>query len=512
MTTPSVTRLALLHPSLSFSHNTLLKFCKMVKSSLILGAIAAFGSYVQAKEIKVDEKKAARLYDTGVMHNKLKASKEAVWEKQEAAGAFASEQYPTLGYTKCVQGVAEAIKGDPLNTFKCHNADLYSFLSHADLGSTGGRGSSSWGWTSDDGREFVAIGQYDGTAFAEITKKGQLVYLGRLPQYSSPSQWREIRSYKNYVIIGSEAVGHGIQIFDFKKLLKIDPKKPVVFDAKKDLTSHFNTLLPVGRAHNVVVNEELKYAVAVGAMPRNDPICASGLNFFDLTDPSKPKSLGCAKGDGYVHDAQCIVYRGPDKRYQGRDICYGYNEDTLTIYDVTNKANVTNIISRISYEGAAYTHQGWVLDAQNQEFLVLDDELDERDGTGPGGDGYPVTFIWDIRDLEKPKQTGHFKHPTKSIDHNQYVKDSYIYQSHYGAGLRVLDGRSIPSDPTGAGVYEAAWFDIYPEDDNLAGGGTVAFVGTWSSYAFFKSGYIFINTIERGAFVVKLTEKAFQKP
>ena len=48
----------------------------MVKSSLILGAIAAFGTYVQAKEIKVDEKKAARLYDTGVMHNKLKASKE----------------------------------------------------------------------------------------------------------------------------------------------------------------------------------------------------------------------------------------------------------------------------------------------------------------------------------------------------------------------------------------------------------------------------------------------------
>ena len=48
----------------------------MVKSTFLLGAIAAFGSYVQAKEIKVDEKKAARLYNTGVVHNKLKASKE----------------------------------------------------------------------------------------------------------------------------------------------------------------------------------------------------------------------------------------------------------------------------------------------------------------------------------------------------------------------------------------------------------------------------------------------------
>ncbi|KAJ4311804.1 hypothetical protein N0V84_010258 [Fusarium piperis] len=483
----------------------------MVRAAVGLGALATLVSFSGAKEIKPDEAKAARLYDTGIVHNNLMALKNEEWARQEEAGAFQSEQYPKLGYARCVDGFAEAIKGDGNNTFACHNADLHSFLSHAALGSTGGRGSSSWGWTSDDGREFVAIGQYDGTAFAEIDKKGKLIYLGRLPQYSQPSQWREIRTYKNYVIIGSEAVGHGVQIFDLEKLLDIDPAKPVTFDAKKDLTSHFSALLPLGRAHNVVVNEELKYGVAVGAQPRTDPNCLSGLNFFDLTDPANPESLGCAKGDGYVHDAQCLVYRGPDKRYQGRDICYGYNEDTLTIYDVTDKANVTNIISRISYEGASYTHQGWVLDTQNQEFLVLDDELDEQNGNGPGGDGFPVTFIWDIRDLENPKQTGYFKHPTKSIDHNQYVIDNFIYQSHYGAGLRVLDGRSIPEDPTGAGVYEAAWFDIYPEDDDLPGGGSVAFVGTWSSYAFFKSGYIFINTIERGAFVVKLTGENFSK-
>jgi hypothetical protein len=83
------------------------------------------------------------------------------------------------------------------------------------------------GWTSEDGREFVAIGQQDGAAFAEITKEGKLSYLGRLPQYSTPSTWREIRGQNNLMIIGSEAVGHGIQIFDMKKLLTVDPAKPV---------------------------------------------------------------------------------------------------------------------------------------------------------------------------------------------------------------------------------------------------------------------------------------------
>ena len=83
-----------------------------------------------------------------------------------------------------------------------------------------------------------------------------------------------------------------------------------------------------------------------------------------------------------------MPYKGPDEKYQGADICYGYNEDTLTIYDVTNKANAT-IISRTSYEGASYTHQGWVLDTENQEYLLLDDEYDEYDGAGEAADGYP---------------------------------------------------------------------------------------------------------------------------
>lgn len=48
--------------------------------------------------------------------------------------------------------------------------------------------------------------------------------------------------------------------------------------------------------------------------------------------------------------------------------------------------------------------------------------------------------------------------------------------------------------------------DIYPEDDNLPGGGKVDFVGTWSSYALFKSGFILVNTMERGAFILKFKE------
>lgn len=80
--------------------------------------------------------------------------------------------------------------------------------------------------------------------------------------------------------------------FDLRKLLKVDPKKPKTFSTLTDLTGLF-TDLPIGRSHNVVVNEELNYAVAVGAAPRNSS-CAGGLIFIDMTDPTKPFSPGCA--------------------------------------------------------------------------------------------------------------------------------------------------------------------------------------------------------------------------
>ncbi|OSS50429.1 hypothetical protein B5807_04855 [Epicoccum nigrum] len=481
-------------------------FLAALCSSLVgLSSAAALGS--------------AEEYADGSVHARIMGMKMAEWDAELASGAMDSSRYPELNFTPCKDGFAAAIPGDRNNTFKCNNIDLYHFLPHAQLGSVG-QGSSSWGWTSEDGREFVAIGQFDGTAFAEISSEGKLVYLGRLPQYDPVgSRWREIRVLRDYAVIGSEAINSGVQIFDMKKLLSLDPASPHNF-TQQDLTGYWNEL-PVGRTHNIVVNQELNYAMAVGSVGGNETIrvrgdlpCRGGLIFLNMTDPTHPFSPGCAAGDGYVHDAECLVYRGPDKRYYGRDICYGYNEDTLTIYDVTNKhGNVTNIISITSFPGAEYVHQGVVNNEKWQEYLFLDDEFDERDAkVGPMTQGLPTTHIFDIRNLENPHYSGHFEGKRRAIDHNQYIVEGYLYQSNYGAGLTVWDVESVTKDPSGSSVCEAGFFDIHPEDDELEGGGTVAFLGSWSSYAAFKSGYIFVHTIERGSFVVKMTSKQCAQP
>lgn len=461
-------------------------------------------------------------YASGAVHAHIMGLKMAQWDAELASGQMESAQYPELGYTPCIDGFAAAIPGDKNNTFQCNNIDLYHFLSHADLGSWGGRGSSSWGWTSADGREFVAIGQFDGTAFAEITSEGKLSYLGRLPQYGRlGSNWREIRVVNDLLVVGSEAIEHGVQFFDMKKILDLDPADPKNF-TQAELTGHWDEL-PVGRTHNIVVNQELNYAIAAGSVGGNETIrvrdnlpCRGGLIFLDISDPTNVTSPGCAAGDGYVHDAECVVYRGPDERYYGRDICYAYNEDSFTIYDVTNKeGNNTKIISISDYPGVEYAHQGAVNNLTRQEYIFINDEFDERDAKVNGstmGQGLPTTHIFDVRDLENPVYTGNFAGRKRSIDHNHYVVDGYLYQSNYGNGLNVFDVRNIAEDPSGGNVCEAGYFDIYPEDDELPGGGVVAFLGSWSSYAYFKSGFIFVHTIERGSFVVKMTSKECPKP
>lgn len=390
--------------------------------------------------------------------------------------------------------------------------DLYNFKTHAMLGSLAGHGSGSWGWVSEDGREFGAVGQADGTAFVEIGPNGELIYLGRLPQHGELqrySAWREIRMYKNFVLIGSEAYDHGVQIFDMNNVLDLDPADPKNFTLEEGEYGHFINYdyMPWGRLHNLVVNEELGYAAALGSAPRFNHSCASGLVWIDLADPANPTSPGCAGQDGYVHDAQCVVYHGPDTRYEGMDICFGYNEDTLTIYDATVKTGVnqSTVLSKLSYVGATYTHQGWFIDQDWHQYILLDDEYDEDEFAGPAADQYPVTYILDVSNLEDPKQTGIYKHDKFGVDHNQYVFDGLAYQSNYGIGLTVLDVSGIPEDPTGGNVEEVAWFDIYPEDDHLPNQGIIDWVGTWSHYAGFPSGYILVNTIERGVFVTKMT-------
>lgn len=339
------------------------------------------------------------------------------------------------------------------------------------------------------------MGQHDGTAFIEVMSNGTLVYLGRLFSQTETSTWRDIKVIGHHAYIVSEAVNHGLQIFDLRRLLPIQPNQPVTFDIPASLTAHVSSF---GSAHNVVANEKTNMIYVAGA-----DNCYNGLWMIDVSHPSTPIDLGCGYTDYYVHDAQCVIYEGPHREYLGHEICFLYASDHLTIVDVSTKANPITL-SKTPYEGARFTHQGWLANKE-MTHILLDDETDEmidREIGGVAADSHTRTYIADIRNLTKPIFQTPFRSSSIATDHNQYVNGSYAYQSNYQAGLRVLDISSVQEENPASKIKEVAFFDCYPEDDEGPSPGFSS--GAWSAYPWFKSGYVLLNCIERGVFALKV--------
>jgi choice-of-anchor B domain-containing protein len=366
-------------------------------------------------------------------------------------------------HSPCIDGQAEG--------FFCQGVDLLGHYTPAELGAGGGN--DSWGWTDPlDGREIAIMGLNNGTAFVDLEDPEHSVYLGRLDSHTGSSTWRDIKVYADHAYIVSEAGGHGLQIFDLTQLRSV-PSPPATFTE----TAHYDGF---GSAHNLVINEESGFAYAVGT-----GTCSGGLHMLDLSDPVQPVFVGCFSDDGYTHDAQCVNYIGPDPDHQGKEICVGSNEDTITLVDVTDKSQPVQI-SRTSYTGVGYTHQAWL--TEDHVHLLVDDETDEIN-RGHG----TRTYIWDLSDLDAPQVIGTHTATTNATDHNQYVLGNYLYQANYRAGLRILRIDDIADGL----LEEVAYFDVVPSSDNPG------FEGAWSVYPYFESGTVIVSTDDEGLFILR---------
>jgi len=378
--------------------------------------------------------------------------------------------------------------------FSCEQIDMSAFLPVHEIG--GGRGNGLndiWGWTDPQtGREYALVGRFNGTSFVDVTDPGAPVYVGDLPmtEGSRANVWRDMKVYQNHVyVVADNAGNHGMQVFDLTQLRDVAAEDmPVTFDQ----TAHYDN---VNSAHNVIINEDTGFAYIVGAGGGGET-CGGGLHMVDIRTPAEPSFAGCfadpstgRTGTGYTHDAQCVVYNGPDSEHQGKEICFGANETAISIADVSDKDNPA-AISTGSYPDHAYVHQGW-LDAEHQYYYV-NDELDEINGLVDN----TRTLVWDVSDLDDPQLVKEYFLPERSSDHNLYIIDDVMYQSNYQSGLRLID-ISNRTEPV-----EIGHFDTVPFGDNGPG-----FGGSWSNYPFFDSGTIVVTSMNEGLFILKRSEQ-----
>ena len=403
----------------------------------------------------------------------------ALFGEVERISSYAGEKID------CEEGTAYA--------FGCEDVDLVSFISVADISTSRGVNMNDlWGWTDPEtGTEYVLAGRNDGTVFLDISDPTAPVYVGELPKTaaSPASVWRDIKVYKDHAFIVADGAGpHGMQVFDLSQLREADPAEmPITYAESARYDEIFS-------AHNIVINEETGYAYAVGSRS-GGTTCGGGLHMINIQDPLKPTFAGCFADEstgrsktGYTHDAQCVVYRGPDTDYQGKEICFNASETALSIADVTDKANPV-ALSSAEYPNVGYLHQGWL--TEDQKYYFMNDELDELQGKVSN----TRTLIWNVEDLDDPLLAREFFLSTTASDHNLYIRDNLMYQSNYISGLRVLDITDAENP------REVGYFDTVPLGENVP-----SFGGSWSNYPFFKSGIIAVTSNTEGVFLLRKSE------
>ena len=385
---------------------------------------------------------------------------------------------------KCVNGKAAG--------FDCHNVELLAFLPISALG--GGPEvivDDLWGWTdSASGREFALVGRTDGTAFVEVTDPVKPRYLGYLPyhQGAHPTEFRGVKVYQHYAFVVSDQSGpHGLQVFDLTQLLAV-PRPPAVFQE----TAHYDRF---ETAHTLILNEATGYAYAAGGNT-----CGGGLHMVDVRTPTRPTFAGCytdrsvgggAAGDlsAWIHDAQCVLYHGPDQPFRGHELCLTAAMGGLGIADVTDKQHPKTIGFGV-YPNPGGIHQGWFTD--DQRYFFVDDELDEFYAQVDGTPMHTRTLVFDLAKLEDPVLLTEYYATTTAIDHNLYIRGRYMYQANYAAGLRILDIQD-PQHPREVGYLRTT----------LAADAVATGDGAFGSYPYFRSKAIAVSSMREGLFLVR---------
>jgi choice-of-anchor B domain-containing protein len=361
-------------------------------------------------------------------------------------------------------------KNGKASTYPCRNVDLLSFVPNSEL--SGGRASDIWGWADPEThKEYALMGSTKGLEFIDITTPTKPVYLGALqPKADGTLIWQDVEVYKDHAYVVCDLAPCGVQVFDLTHL-RDAPQQPQTWVP--------DFVYPVPIAHTIDIDTETGFAFVNGSFAFD-----GGPHVLDLSDPAHPVPAGFILDDGYTHDSHCRVYHGPDKDYRGKEICFNFNEDSMNVYDVTDKMAPV-LLSKSTYKGASYTHSGWL--TEDHRYIITADETDEETFKFP-----TTTYIWNVTDLSKPKLINAFRHKTTAIDHNNYVLGDVVYQANYNAGLRIADLRDVAKGQ----LIEVGYFDIVPASDEAT------YDGAWAAYPYLPSGNVIVSGMGQGLFVL----------
>lgn len=505
-------------------------------------------------------------------HMQNKVDLEMALVDKDKAAQSAAQWKALLQEHNYEEVTCDNLNGTIMNgTYSCHNINLVGFLSATDeLGSNSDTifVNDLWGWIDEYSvetilgattttTEYSFVGLYDGVSIVDLSQSppGAIAFVNATDNFvDNGGRWKDIKVINDVAYIGSEISSHGIQVLDLKRLRTLDRGRQ---GNNNDITTARSipriepdyVAREVGSTHNLVAAAAAGKLLAVGMSAhgvKDDDntttvLCAAGsVAVFDVAGPNAlapvfercylDESLGYANSAGYVHDAQCIRYHGPDERYQGHNVCALFAERIVSLLNL----DTWETISEITYPAASYIHQGWF--TEDHSMIFVDDELDEllhrnfgkledaekltkfEESLGykglnaagiknSGMDFYSKTYIIDASNLTSLSLMSPFQSRVQSIDHNLYVKEDKIYHANYASGARVRQIMPPNSNDTDTATLEEVGFFDFENDCDNDSDPTVCdpFSGAWTHYPYYDSGITTASSIFEGLFILRPT-------
>ncbi len=369
---------------------------------------------------------------------------------------------PPQGPLRCVGGFA--------GPYPCHAVDQASQVRLADLGGPSEVAGDVLGWHHEaSGRELAVLDLRTKVSFIEVT---------------NPESPRVIGDYGTGLIVGGKAIyqnhlyvmtlqgGEGVlEIVDLTNLLNASgPSTHFAADATYPLRAYglFTINQDTGHAH-LLIGSQTQAAQAVA---------------LDLTDdPESPEELyAWTPGGPYPRNFECVLYHGPDTRFQGHEICAGAaGRRSMVIWDMTGKVK----LSQTFYK--RYNSPWKVAFTEDHRYVLLADSHDEYN---PGFN--TRTFLFDITNLTAPVQFASYDGPTRGRDLHLEVRGRYAYLANASAGVRILDLRQIAKGRP----REAGSFDVEPQVSGASWFGAY-------SLDVLPSGTVIVASVRQGLYVLK---------
>ena len=308
------------------------------------------------------------------------------------------------------------------------------------------RYSACTAYVHPDGREYAVLGTETGTSIVNVTNPSASYEVAFIPGLSS--WWREMKQYRTWLYVSTEAIGGGIQI-----IRMTDPEHPVLVST---YAAAFN------REHTVTVDTTRALLILNGTRATST---MTGMHLLSLANPEAPVDLGFYNGD-YIHDSWM---RGT------RLHAFCISSDTVRIFDTSNPAAPVQQ-AFWTYPGAK-PHSGET--SKDGRYLFVCDEVN-----------YATLKVFDIQNLAAHPMLWESTVNPISIPHNVHVSQDTAFVSWYTEGVRLFD----ITDPTLPAQW--GWYDTYP---SYSGG----FHGVWELACGFPSGTFIASDIESGLYVFR---------